>query len=122
MAKSFAEKLKEADDQLNIYHDGYYDTEEDEEAIEWLVEQAERVPELERELKECYKQNENFSNQHWGLQETNERLTKENTLLKEEMELVKLMSGGIVNITNKKLRKRLEIKPKCLIKSEVAKV
>ena len=33
--------------------------------FQWLIEQAEKVLELKRELKECYKQNEAFSNEHW---------------------------------------------------------
>lgn len=42
----------------------------DNEDVDWLIE---RVQELEKELKECYKQNNNFSNEHWGLQAENKR-------------------------------------------------
>lgn len=47
--------------------------------VKWLIEQSEKVQELERELKECYKQNNAFSVEYY------EKLLPENKKLREAL-------------------------------------
>lgn len=60
------DRLEEIRHNHMICHQGVIKTTTiDLESMEWLIKQVEKVQGLERELKECYKQNEAFSNEHW---------------------------------------------------------
>lgn len=84
--------------------------------LKWLIEQAEKVQELERELKECYKQNNSFSVENYEvlipenkkLREALEFYASERNYKQSEEEYFEGYPPEIMNDTGYKARKTLE--------------